>query len=101
MIPVAIPILPHFALETFRGYRATKHFILFQNPRNEEAWTIATGHGRISGFGFELPETAYEMAEHFEATGQDWNNITIVSDYSDVDAIKHIIALYRPLALYP
>ena len=99
MIPIVIPTAGYrWQPHTYRGWRVSKHFVLFQNPRKEDAWTIANSHGNIT-YGFETPEIAVELALALENTGENWaRHFSTASDYTQIDKIEAIRDIFKPLA---
>jgi len=55
------------------GYRATKHFTMYQHPECRR-WFVTNGHGTATD-PFAIPEQALEMAQYLEDLPIDWNTI--------------------------
>jgi len=104
MIPVNVPLYYGYGKfrcpEIHRGYRITKHFVLFQNPRRNQKWCIATGAGQTIHFGFKRPFLAIRLAEELEQTGVDWSVFIGSSrQYGEYkELITSIRDFYRTLA---
>ncbi len=58
---------------TRQGYRASKHFTIWQYPSG--SWALSNGHGAMSQF-YSTIENVLEMVDYIEEQNVDWSAVT-------------------------